>query len=167
MEDDETGITKDEKPYLIFRCSKCEQYMYVKPTQKQKKCLRCGRTHTVAKLDVVDEVKGMTTAVNRVKELQNTLGGEPNLSGSGEFSVALSNAGVNKIKNIMNESELEIQFYDLLHNLAQQYTKFPYYMIELMAQESQFDLNEVQLFLRKFIKEGVLRQLDHNYYTLL
>ena len=167
MEDDEVVIVKDEKPYFIFRCRKCEQYMYVKPTQKRKKCLRCGRTHIVNRLEVVDEVKGMTSAVRRVKELQSTLGDGSTLSGASEFSVASSNARVKKTKDLMNESELDTQFYELLQTLAEKYQKFPYYMIELMAQEYTISQNELRILLLSFLKKGILRQVDHSYYTLL
>lgn len=166
MEAEEGGIVKDEKPYWIFRCNKCEQYMYVKPTQKRKKCLRCGRTHTVAKLDIVDEVKGMTTAVNRVKELQNMFVKDPMLSGKNEFSAASSQIIGKKASPQKNESNQQTQFYDLLHDLAENYPQFPYYMIELMAQERGIDSNEIQLLLRNLVKKGIIRQLDHNYYTL-
>lgn len=167
MEDDGCGILKDEKPYFILRCSKCEQYMYVTPSQKRKKCLRCGRTHTVDKLEVVEEVKGMTAAVERVKELQNTLGDKPILSGAGEFSIASFNARLKKTNYITKESELEAQFYDLLRNLTRKYTKFPYYMIELMAEEYRFDKSKLGSLLHQFIKKGIIKCTEENYYTLL
>lgn len=164
--EDEIGIVKDEKVYWIFKCSKCEQYMYVRPTQKRKKCLRCGKTHTVDKLDLVDDVKGMTAAVKRVKELQNKLVKDPTLSGTNEFSFASAHKKSKKPILQMNESEQETQFYGLLQNLAEKYTKFPYYLIELIAQEYKIDSTEMRLFIRKFVKIGILRKLDRNYYSL-
>jgi hypothetical protein len=84
---------RDETPYLIFQCSKCQQYSYVKTTQKTKKCLRCNHTHQVQHLLGKGEiVKGMTAAVERVIILQNklsrnNLGRNPDLVSEKGFSL--------------------------------------------------------------------------------
>ena len=89
---DEVGLAKDESNYIVFSCTKCHQYSYVKTTQKTKKCLRCNRTHQVQTLLGSGEiVKGMTAAVERVKVLQNELaekelGRSPGLVSSKGFS---------------------------------------------------------------------------------
>ena len=68
---EEVGFKKDENPYIVFPCSKCKQYMYVKTTQKTKRCLRCGRYHKVVTILSTGEIaKGMTNAVNMVKQKQ-------------------------------------------------------------------------------------------------
>ncbi len=68
---EEAGFKKDETPYIIFPCSKCKQYMYVKTTQKTKRCLRCGRSHKVVSINDSGEiVEGITEAVNTVKQKQ-------------------------------------------------------------------------------------------------
>ena len=64
---EEAAFKKDETPYLIYESSKCRQFMYVKTTQKGKKCLRCGRTHVVSKIiDSGEIVYGMSAAVAEV-----------------------------------------------------------------------------------------------------
>ncbi len=96
---EEVGWRKDENPYLIFTCSKCTQYLYVKTTQKSKKCLRCGRQHKVSSIINSGEiVKGMTKAVEMVKTRQNELaveelGAKPEFRAGDDFTI------MKKIKN--------------------------------------------------------------------
>lgn len=58
--------------YIVFRCSKCEQYTYAKIDQKGKKCPRCRRNHKVEKLPG-EIVEGPTAAMEKVRYLQNTI----------------------------------------------------------------------------------------------
>ena len=72
MED--VGWKKDDKLYIIFPCDKCKQYIYVKESQKTKKCLRCGHSHQVNTIKNYGEyVKGMTKAVERVIKKQEEM----------------------------------------------------------------------------------------------
>jgi len=71
---EEGALKKDQNPYLLFACSKCKQYLYVKTTQKTKKCLRCGRQHKVSSIINSGEiVRGITKAVEMVQFRQNEL----------------------------------------------------------------------------------------------
>ena len=85
-------MIKDQKPYLIYACLNCKQFSYVKTTQKTAKCLRCGRFHKVSKILHKGEiVKGITAAMNHVKEKQNQLSineskFQLNLRTEGDFS---------------------------------------------------------------------------------
>ena len=56
---------KDINPYLVFPCVKCGRWLYVKKTQKTKKCLICNRTHQVKNLhNSAEVVEGMTKAIS-------------------------------------------------------------------------------------------------------
>ncbi len=60
----------EQKPpteYIVFQCTKCDQYTYAKVKQKSKKCPRCGRNHVVANLEGVI-VEGITNAMKLVKK---------------------------------------------------------------------------------------------------
>jgi len=170
--EDEMGIIKDEKPYLIFKCKKCEQYMYVKPSQKTKKCLRCGKANKVPKLNIVAEVKGMSAAVKKVKKLQNELsleqlGDLPNLEGNGGFSIASSQTPIGGKSDVsFKEDKLQSQFYSLLKELSKHHSSFPKYIIELMAKEYKIKKEDLSILIKQFIREGILISLDHNYYRL-
>ena len=108
---EEATFKKDENPYLIFECTKCKQFMYVKTTQKGKKCLRCGRTHTVSKIINSGEiVNGMTTAVEEVKKKQNefgisALGHTPELRAFGDFKTSGSESKPIRIEEIEEDPE--------------------------------------------------------------
>ena len=85
---------RDETPYYVFACIKCGRYLYVKTTQKNKKCFSCGRVHQVIRIKKnAETVNGITPANNIVKQRQNELaikelGGNPDLRSCNEFSVA-------------------------------------------------------------------------------
>jgi len=54
--------------------SKCKQYLYVKTSQKAKRCLRCGQYHKISSIINSGEiVKGLSEAVDAVKTRQNEL----------------------------------------------------------------------------------------------
>jgi len=172
----EQGFTKDTAPYLVFECSKCQQYSYVKITQKTKKCLRCGCSYQV-KLIVNSGVivNGMTAAVNKVKELQNTLG-SPQFRTESEFTIpsqtpkqpsqlhfkphtiqATSNDGV--------ENYLEA-FNVLLRELSHQYSSFPLYMIEVMALNFEIPILILQHLIRRSIANKTLVKDNNNHYSV-
>ncbi|MBD3215224.1 MAG: DUF1922 domain-containing protein [Candidatus Lokiarchaeota archaeon] len=169
--EEEIGLKKDVKPYLIFICDECEQYMYVKPSQKKKKCLRCGKKYNVPKLHIVDEVKGMSAAVERVKELQKTLSDRPKFNSEGEFSVPSHKSPKIFIEEISSEihpreqDSSERQFKDLLQEISKHHRSFPKYMAELLAEEYRLEKNELELYLREYIKKGFLRPMRNNYFS--
>lgn len=149
---------KDETPYLIYSCIQCQQYFYVKTTQKTKKCQRCRRIHKVKKILLKGKiVYGITTAVKRVKELQNTKG-DPQFSTENEFAVFINNRSDFKQYNTlsMNNENYEERFHVLLTNLSLKYKEFPLYMIEIIANDYDIPQVKLKLLLRNFIKKGIL-----------
>jgi len=148
---------KDTTPYLVFACLKCQQYIYVKTTQKSKKCLRCGRSHQVSLIQADSEiVYGISKAVEKVKELQNNLS-EAKLSADREFTIIS--------KKVTHETLsiecLDKTFHMLLHNLSSKYSEFPLYLIEIMAEDYQIPSSEIELLIRRFIKEEILIPLKN------
>ena len=162
---------RDETPYLIFQCSKCQQYSYVKTTQKTKKCLRCNYTHKVYNLLGHGEIqKGMTNAVNRVKELQNELarkdlGKNPELiSGNGfslpqneEFTQASGKYYFHK-QVIERQEDYYPIFLAMLRELKVHYKKFPRYLIDIMAESKGIPRSELSRLIRKAFREKFLDQ---------
>jgi hypothetical protein len=166
---------KDKTPYLIFQCSKCHQYSYVKITQKTKKCLRCNRTHQVQKLLGKDEiVKGMTAAVESVKMLQNELarnelGRDPDLVSEKGFSLPQKGSimQVRKFRFIDHDFEEEEDqypiFLTMLCELNSSYKKFPLYLMNIIADEKGIPHSVLPGLIRKAINEKKLKKLNDLY----
>ena len=170
---EETVIKKDETPYIIFACKKCQQYSYVKTVQKTKKCLRCGRTHQVREILVDGEiVYGMTEAVNAVKRKQNELS-TPEFRSESDFVVA-TNAIVrpkNKIKVIKDEDQkidYGQKFTNMLFELSKLYKRFPSYMLEIMCKDYGIPVIELKTLIRSAKKSRMLIKNgdDDMYYKL-
>lgn len=175
MED--IAFKKDETPYLVFTCSKCRQYSYVKTTQKSKKCLRCGRTHQVKDvLGLGEVVYGMTAAVNTVKQKQTELA-TPEFRSEGDFVVATNKfptrTPVKKIKKKVlsdkvsdnnkndNNSDFKERFCEVLLELSRLYGKFPKYMLEIMAENYGILAFELKLLIKSFKKRGIITVLKN------
>jgi hypothetical protein len=171
----EQGFTKDITPYLVFKCNKCQQYSYVKTTQKSKKCLRCGRSYQVIMLlnsGII--VNGMTAAVNKVKELQNQLG-SPQFRTESEFTVVSkdsnqfcrSNIKLNtKIATSSDGDEEYLEKFNLLlKELSQRYTSFPLYLIEVMALNYDIPNSILKELICKFITNKTILKNNDNYYS--
>lgn len=167
---------RDETPYLIFQCSKCQQYSYVKTTQKTKKCLRCNRTHQVQNLLGKGEiVKGMTAAVERVKSLQNELarnkiGEDPKLVSEKGFSLpqkdSFTPASENHNTNddlIEGEEDYYAAFLEMLSKLKASYHKFPPYLIDIMSEEECIPNTLLPFLVRKAIRDKKLQKLNDLY----
>ncbi len=169
MNMEEMTWKRDETPYIIFSCKKCGQYMYAKKTQKSKKCLRCGHSHIVSQIKSIGEtVKGMTNAVNRVKQKKNKLaikelGNEPEFRTSSDFKIT------NKIlprkpvlpefqvkDNEGNEDDYLDSFKKMLLELSKSYKEFPLYMVELIAENYNIPNKELKLLIRNFQKNEML-----------
>ena len=161
---------KDQTPYVVFICTKCQQYSYVKTTQKAKKCLRCGRTHQVKNiLDKGEIVYGMTEAVNKVKQLQNSLG-QAQFSTENEFIVYLNNQIIQKVpKPLERLEDYEERFQQCLKKLSSKYSRFPLYLIEIIAQDYEIPPSEISLLINKSIKNGILQstEKEKSYFTLV
>jgi hypothetical protein len=168
---EENALKKDQTPYLIFSCKKCHQYSYVKTSQKTKKCLRCGRSHQVNNiLNEGDIIYGMTQAVNAVKQKQNEFA-IPEFRSQGDYIITTNRASnknttiITSKKRFTNESEKEIKFKALLHELSNLYGKFPAYMIEIMAENNGISSQELPHLIKIFKKQGILVLLkDEDFY---
>lgn len=172
---EEVRWKKDETPYLIFRCSKCYQYSYVKTTQKTKKCLRCNHIHQVQNLLGKGEiVKGMTTAVERVKMLQNELarnklGRDPELMSEKGFSLPLKDDFMqvseftSKDQDFEEEEKQYLAFLTMLCKLNSSYKKFPLYLINIIADEKGIPHSVLPSLIRKAIREKKLKKLNDLY----
>jgi hypothetical protein len=161
---------KDETPYLVFACRKCRQYTYVKTTQKSKKCARCGRTHTVSDIMASGEVVyGISVAVETVKQKQDEfakeeLGFSPTFRTSGDFIIAQDINPVKKPRKKEDEENYEQKFEDMLMEITKMHEYFPYYVIEIMADNYCIPKSEVRILTRLFEKQGVLKKFkDYTY----
>lgn len=171
---EEVGFKKDETPYIIFACSKCRQYMYVKTTQKAKKCLRCGRSHKVASINNSNEiVKGMTEAVNMVKQKQAKFaikenGAIPELRAVGDFRSSnkpqSTSAQLKKKRDI--EEDYSFEFKRMLTEISIEHKRFPYYLIEIMAEDYNIPKTELKMLFQNSIINGILNQAEGNLYEL-
>ena len=168
---------RDETPYYIFACFKCGRMLYVKTLQKTKKCLTCNRTHQVAKLPHNTEmVYGMSKAIDAVKQKQNALaiqntGHTPDLRANNNFHIGShSIEHLEPHKKPLNSDEIDIDYDEafkaLLKDLFLKFTRFPGYMILMMASEYYIPEPEVSLLLSTFTQKGYLIALQNEYYTL-
>jgi len=176
---EETAFKKDETPYLVFTCKKCQQYSYAKTTQKTKKCLRCGRTHQVKDILGLGEiVYGMTAAVDTVKKKQTELA-TPEFRSEGDFVVATKKFPTrtlvkkSKRKVLLDKDsdktiDFEEPFSEILLELSKLYGKFPKYMLEIMAKNYGIQALELKLLIKSFKKQGILTVLKNEgfYYQL-
>ena len=176
---EEIAFKKDETPYLVFTCSKCRQYSYVKTTQKTKKCLRCGRSHQVKDILGLGEiVYGMTEAVNTVKRKQTDLA-TPEFRSESDFVVATnifkdratepkSNRKTLSEKNKDEDKSYKEKFKEMLLELSNLYGKFPMYMLKIMAENYGIPLSKLTELVRVSKKIGLLTvSKDENYYYKL
>jgi len=157
---EEITFKKDETPYLIFTCRKCQQFGYVKTTQKTKKCLRCGRTHQVSSLSKGEIVYGITAAVDTVKKKQNEFS-VPEFRSTSDFIVATNSIArpKNSVKALINkdqESDYKGRFNDMLMELSKLYGKFPKYLLEIMAENYGIPQSELSLLINEFKKNEIL-----------
>lgn len=164
---------RDETPYIVFACKNCSQFMYVKETQKSKKCLRCGRSHKVSDIKNSGElVNGMTNAVKTVKERQNDLaikelGTLPEFKSLNDFRITKNMKSISKtIDNCIIENDYLYKFKKMLIKLSEMYNEFPFYIIEMMAEDYGIPESEVKLMMTMSIKQGILIRLNSNSYKI-
>ena len=173
---EEATFKKDTTPYLIFECSKCKQFMYVKITQKGKKCLRCGRAHVVSKLVVLGEiVYGMTAAVEEVKRKQNDfslteLGHDPELRAFTDFKVSGFTPQSEECEQTRSDREQEEDFSDqftkMLREIKSTYKTFPNYVLEVMADNYMIPHSTLKSLINQFQKKGILIKSKDNSYKI-
>ena len=163
---EEPTFKKDNTPYLIFECAKCKQYLYVKTTQKRKKCLRCGHTQSISTIINNGEiVNGMTAAVDLVKRRQNEfakkeLGHIPEFRAYGDFKVATQKSKNLFIHNKDFSEETSSKFKELLNDISSTYKKFPLYLIEIIAENYGIAISELKDLIKTFQKQGILVPVD-------
>ena len=151
---------------------KCRQYLYVKTTQKGKKCLRCGRNHIVSKiLNSGEIVNGMTAAVEMVKKRQDEfgkkeLGHTPQFRAFGDFAVAVKKSKNLSVGDDESSEEITRQFGKMLKEIFSTYKRFPLYIIEIMADGYGIFNSELKKLIRSFQKKGILIRLDDYSYTV-
>lgn len=169
---EEAGWKKDETPYLIFTCSKCKQYLYVKTTQKTKKCLRCGRQHKVPSIINSGEiVEGMTKAVEIVKTRQNELaikeiGHNPELRADDDFTIKGKSTTISNINEVDDNNEFYGEFTNMLQKISESYDQFPFYVFEIMAENFGIPLSELKFLIKAFQKKGIIINSEGNLYRL-
>jgi len=162
---------KDTKEYLIFPCSKCGRYLYVKATQKTKKCFSCGRTNRVSSLKSYETVEGMTEAVQRVKERQNALavgelGFSPTFQTKNEFKLAK----IPVKKPIHSDTrddyqESSTKFLKILEKIRDNYSRFPFQVLEMLAIEEKLPVSELRILVKEAEQKGTLTKEKDNYYS--
>lgn len=170
---EESTWKKDERPYVIFRCAKCKQYLYVKTTQQSKKCLRCGHMHKVTNISSSGETtNGLSNAIEMVKRRQNELAIKelettPELRSLNDFKVVKpKRKDENFIQRKEINDDLTNKFKKMLIEISGMYREFPYYIIELMADNYTIPLSELKILTKDFLQQGFLIQLDDDSYKI-
>jgi hypothetical protein len=172
---EEARWKKDETSYFLFTCEKCGRWLYVKTTQKNKKCLNCRRTHVVNSIKKRAEiVKGITPAARRVKELQHDLAREergrlPDLRSENDFNPVIMTSNQHSInRNFSKQCNSAIDkstvFYRAL--LEVKFQSFPFYIIEMIAEELEIPKSELKILMRELIKGKVLIPLPNQYFKV-
>ncbi|MBD3196035.1 MAG: DUF1922 domain-containing protein [Candidatus Lokiarchaeota archaeon] len=165
------SFKKDSKPYVVFRCVNCEEYQYVKQTQKTKKCLRCGKKYNVKNIEGLEIVNGITKAVQRVIHLQNNIalseGFEPILKNESSYIITPQKSS-KRVPNYNNISDntIEERFRILLRKLSLQYQEFPKYMIELKLEKHDIPKDKLNSLMQHGIKKGFLKCCQNDYYRI-
>jgi len=102
-------------------------------------------------------VNGISTAVEVVKARQNelaiqTLGDTPDLRASSDFKVARLNTSAKEVKHIETEGDdgLMEDYRKMLIKISSLYTKFPLYVIEVMADNYGIPSSEIKILTRIF-----------------
>ncbi|MHA1914448.1 MAG: hypothetical protein ACW990_02745 [Promethearchaeota archaeon] len=166
---EELGWIKDKTPYRVFTCRKCHNYIYTKTIQKTKKCVRCGRSHTVNTIRDGELVYGISEAVRIIQERQNELaikelGSPPELRASGDFKVL----GIHKQNSCVVEDpkeEFSQKFAQMLYELSDLYTEFPYYVLEMMAEQFEIPDSEIKILVRDSLIKGILLKSSTGMYS--
>ncbi len=156
----------------MFPCAKCKQYTYVKNTQKTKRCVRCGHSHTVTKiLESGEIVKGISIAVQTVKRRQDEfalkeLGTHPQFRALKDFKIDKTIKLQQKITDEKSDDKNYVKFKKLLIELSALYREFPFYLIEIMAEKYEIPDSEVKLLTRNFLNRGILIRLEDSLFKL-
>ncbi|MFX1326228.1 MAG: hypothetical protein ACFE8N_14860 [Promethearchaeota archaeon] len=161
---------KDETPYLVFQCSSCNQYSYVKTTQKSKNCLRCGRLNPVKSISG-EIVLGMTSAVETVKKRQielahKELGSEPDLRARNDFMISGTSRNAETREEGKIENNYSSKFLIMLREISKSFKKFPLYVIEVIAIKYSIPDRDLKALIELYMKKGILLRLKDFTFTL-
>jgi len=162
--------------YIIFTCSKCKQYSYVKTSQKTKKCLRCGRNHLVKNvLTSGFIVNGITKALEVVKQKQNELAikdykGELNLRSENDFVLK------NELKNKRFSKNKVLNYEEMFKKLLIEIKKssiykakkgVPEYYLDMVSKEHNISLETLKSLKNTFLKNNSLQFSNNSIYINL
>jgi len=168
-----TGFPKkDQAPYLVFACSKCGQYSFVKPTQKNKKCMRCGRTHNVSTLSG-EIIKGVFAAREAVVQKQHQLKGTPQFISNNGFELAApippkeSNVREASLKKSQDPDDYSLAFRNILGVIRKEFARCPGYFILYWAEEARIPAKEVQFLMRNAVRQKILQPQKEGYFKIL
>ncbi|MFX1410243.1 MAG: DUF1922 domain-containing protein [Promethearchaeota archaeon] len=172
---EESEWKKDETPYLVFKCVKCKQYLYVKPKQKSKRCLRCGHMHKVSNI-LGESIYGLLHAIEMVKKRQDEvsikeLGRTPELRSLNDFKVLkkpkskINNKFTILVDSHFNEDLIE-KFKIMLIELSHIYKEFPNYILEIMGEKYNISPSELKILTRIFLKQGILIPTADEFYKI-
>ena len=168
---------RDETSYFLFTCEKCGRWLHVKTIQKNKKCLGCRRNHKVESIkNRAETVNGITPARKRVMELQHELaqkelGSSPDLRAENDFGIEGKTSNhlttdIDSSKGCVNNLNCSKVFYKALLKLNLKFQAFPFYMIEMIAEELEIPRLEFKILLQEFIKAKILVPLPNQYYRI-
>ena len=165
------GRTKDTTPYVIFACSKCTQYRYAKTTQISCKCLRCGRAHLVRKvLHSGEIVKGISAALETIKQKQNKIGGTPALRSEGDFVVARPLLPPEKSEITPSPSRKDGGYYgkflEMLATIRDQYSEFPEHVLSMLAEDFGIPTTELISLKNRALREQTLKKGKYGMLTM-
>ncbi len=177
---EEMGFVKDEKPYIIFKCTKCGRYLYVKKEgQKGKKCPmpRCGRSHPVVSIKIEEIVLGLTAAVDTVKQRQNEMvsqefGNVSSFRTTNDFvinskvQIIPSQSSKKKVK-LSEEVDYKAVFYAMLKDIRKSYDFIPEYVLCMKAKEFSIPVSELKLALKHGIRNKLISHEKDNYFRII
>jgi len=167
---------KDLTSYIVFACKNCKEYIYVKITQKNKKCLRCGASHLVKNIENKGIViEGINNAMKMVKMKQNELaskenGSPPNFRTNDDFNIvgkASNQLGIAKVSSIREDIDLNhSKLLKALLELNRDFQEFPFYLIEIVAKDLEIHEKELKHLLREYINAEILIPLKNQYFRM-
>ncbi|HEC37255.1 hypothetical protein LCGC14_0899780 [marine sediment metagenome] len=92
----------------------------------------------------------------------------PEFRTTGDFksSNKVSIASVQRIEKLGNIEDYTPDFKRMLSELSLTYKKFPYYIIEMMAEEYNIPNNELKILIPDFLRRGFLKRVRKNLFKI-
>lgn len=159
---------KDKTPYIVFACKKCNQYIYAKSSQKNKKCSRCGHAHRMSEMISSGTiVNGISNALCVIKNKQDELalkvqGSPPKLRPFDKRQIDLVSGqdALGSEKNSTSNFTKDLMAFFKIHE------EIPKYAIELLAEQHKMSRPETNRLIRNFVEKGVLTPQGYDYYKI-